>query len=165
MKKKLQIIELNRMDICGKLTKSATLCKNSKNCHLHRQIKDDLCSICLCPIRRTRGTRQLSCGHLYHKKCINEWKDSSKNTCPICRQSFDLSKYKVTITIENTENEEIQSLTLPYSNIVQLFEGLDFTGLPEELDSAQLQFDVNTLNDLETLIRDLGIDNSVLEVQ
>jgi hypothetical protein len=88
-------------------------------------IKDDSCSICLCSIRRTRGTRQLSCGHLYHKKCINEWKDSSKNTCPNCRQSFDLSKYKVTITIENTENEEVQSLTLPYSNIVQLFEGLN----------------------------------------
>ena len=76
-----------------------------------------------------------------------------------------MSKYKVTITIENTENEEVQSLTLPYSNIVQLFEGLDFTELPAEIESAQLQFDVNTLNDLETLIRDLGIDNSVLEVQ
>lgn len=152
------------MDICGNPTKSGSFCKNTKNCHLHRPL-DNTCSICLSSVRRTRGTRQLSCGHLYHRKCINEWKDTSKNTCPVCRKNFDLSKYKVTITIENTEDDETHTMSLPHSNIRQLFDTIDFTELPDELDSVQLHFDINTLNDLEILIEDLGIERTQLEVR
>lgn len=152
------------MNVCGKPTKSGSLCKNTANCHLHRESKDNSCSICLCPIRRTRGTRQLSCGHLYHRNCINEWKDNSKNTCPVCRQSFDISKYKVTVRIENTEHQETQDLTFPYSEILQLFEDLDMTELPDQMEAAEFQFDVDSLNDLETLINDLGIPDTQIEV-
>ena len=150
------------MNICGKQTKSGSLCKNTKGCHLHRE-NENACSICLSSVRRTRGTRQLSCGHLYHKKCIDQWKDNLKNTCPVCRKNFDLSKYKVTINIENTDTDRVQSISVPYSNIIQLFENFDFEDLPDEIHTAQLQFDVNNLNDLEMLLGDLGIEENTIE--
>ena len=47
-----------------------------------------LCCICLNNIRK--GTMVVSmpiCGHLYHKACLFNWVDLSKNTfCPYCRQ-------------------------------------------------------------------------------
>lgn len=46
------------------------------------------CCICLNNIRK--GTMVVSmplCGHLYHKACLFNWVDLSKNTfCPYCRQ-------------------------------------------------------------------------------
>jgi hypothetical protein len=47
-----------------------------------------LCCICLNNIRK--GAMVVSmplCGHLYHKACLFNWVDLSKNTfCPYCRQ-------------------------------------------------------------------------------
>ena len=44
------------------------------------------CSICLNSIRKTRSTTELPCGHLYHKKCINDWESRGNDTCPLCRK-------------------------------------------------------------------------------
>jgi hypothetical protein len=42
------------------------------------------CSICLEDIE-LEDIKKLKCGHIYHTKCISEWKKEN-NTCPICRK-------------------------------------------------------------------------------
>lgn len=44
---------------------------------------DNPCSVCL--EKLSTDNTALSCGHTYHKKCIDEWLLKSQ-TCPICRQ-------------------------------------------------------------------------------
>ena len=37
---------------------------------------------------------RLGCGHLYHKRCIENWYDSSKNKdCPTCRKQIIIKEY------------------------------------------------------------------------
>ena len=40
------------------------------------------CSICY-----EQGDYQLHCGHVFHKRCITKWKESSRS-CPLCRASI-----------------------------------------------------------------------------
>lgn len=146
---------------CGVLTKNGNPCKNTKNCHLHKK-QEDVCSICLNSIRKTRGTRKLWCGHMFHSSCLEEWKKVGKHTCPICRKKFDVSKFKVTIRIENTRTDE--------SNIFQLssqaiFNILDRLGQDEQfLENAPAVTDINIeldeVRDLQDLINDLELEIS-----
>ena len=46
-------------------------------------LKNDICSICQEEI--LKNEKELSCGHSFHKKCINTWLDEN-NTCPNCRK-------------------------------------------------------------------------------
>jgi Ring finger domain len=51
------------------------------------QDQNDLCSICLEQLES--NSKVLSCGHVYHDKCILDWIIESKSTnCPTCRASF-----------------------------------------------------------------------------
>lgn len=43
---------------------------------------DTQCSICF-----EQGDFQLSCGHIFHKRCITEWK-KRKHSCPNCRANI-----------------------------------------------------------------------------
>lgn len=43
---------------------------------------DIQCSICL-----EQGDYQLSCGHVFHKRCITEWK-KRQHSCPLCRANI-----------------------------------------------------------------------------
>jgi len=40
------------------------------------------CSICF--ENTTRNDTQLSCGHMFHDRCLHEWLDDH-TTCPVCR--------------------------------------------------------------------------------
>ncbi len=40
---------------------------------------DTTCAICLEP-----GDYQINCGHIFHKRCLAQW----KKTCPLCRASY-----------------------------------------------------------------------------
>lgn len=43
------------------------------------------CSICLSSIKNSRKY-ELSCGHIFHKKCIDRWYEIKKdNICPYCK--------------------------------------------------------------------------------
>lgn len=144
--------------LCGHKTKSGHLCKNSKNCHLHRDsAQETMCSICLNPVRKTRGSRELSCGHLYHTKCISQWRDDAhRNTCPVCRKNFDMSRYRVTFTIHNTETGNTQDGEIQTANIYQIFENFDFSEIGD-FATTEINFEIDDFEDLETLINDLGM--------
>ncbi|EQC41487.1 hypothetical protein SDRG_01454 [Saprolegnia diclina VS20] len=48
---------------------------------------DDVCPICLVDFAVGERLRQLSCGHLFHPQCIDEW--LHKNfTCPMCKRDL-----------------------------------------------------------------------------
>lgn len=47
----------------------------------NQEKKKDTCTICLNEVKAV----PLACGHVFHKKCINEWlKENS--SCPNCRE-------------------------------------------------------------------------------
>lgn len=46
--------------------------------------KIESCSICIEPFEQDELVSALSCGHLYHSSCINEWLQKTLH-CPLCR--------------------------------------------------------------------------------
>lgn len=48
---------------------------------------DASCSICLCDYEHNDILRQLSCGHHFHKKCLDEWLRLNAK-CPLCVQEL-----------------------------------------------------------------------------
>ena len=49
------------------------------------------CTICLNDIESPNSCKQLRCGHVFHKMCINQWFES-KNSCPTCRKEVFVIK-------------------------------------------------------------------------
>lgn len=46
------------------------------------------CKICLDPIKRNKFISK--CNHIFHKICINKWKDiNMNNECPLCRKQLN----------------------------------------------------------------------------
>jgi hypothetical protein len=111
------------------------------------------CSICLNPVRYTRKSKQLECGHLYHGTCIDHWLSSGGNTCPMCRSEVDKPTFKITITVENTRtnrftrdeilNEEFIQLLLSRFNVST---------------TTELVISTSDLEELEHIISDFGIN-------
>ena len=50
---------------------------------LMREVNNRICSICLIEYSAKYNNKILNCGHMFHAKCINQWKHS----CPICRST------------------------------------------------------------------------------
>jgi len=54
-----------------------------------------------------------NCGHVFHIKCINEWRDRGNQTCPTCRQSCQkvctLYGSIVPITLDSDDPSETES--------------------------------------------------------
>lgn len=48
------------------------------------------CSICLNTFRRSKFVFKLSCQHLFHSGCIEQWSVIGARTCPVCRHPFTL---------------------------------------------------------------------------
>lgn len=51
--------------------------------------KSDRCAVCQFEFEENEILRKLTCGHLYHKTCVDEWLGKEKK-CPVC-------KYEVTL--------------------------------------------------------------------
>ncbi|EEF28485.1 probable E3 ubiquitin-protein ligase XERICO [Ricinus communis] len=49
-----------------------------------KQIEHD-CSVCLTRFEPESEINCLSCGHLFHKVCLEKWLDYWNVTCPLCR--------------------------------------------------------------------------------
>jgi len=55
-------------------------------------IKDEeKCVICLDNYKVNEYKRELKCGHVFHKKCIDKWfkKRSDNKSCPLCRNNYN----------------------------------------------------------------------------
>ena len=104
------------------------------------------CSICLSDVRRTRQNSRLRCGHLFHPSCLDDWKAKGKNTCPLCRKVFDVSNYKIVITIQNNFTEQSNTLHASTASMFSIMDALDIT------------FDVEESLDVQRLLHDFGLD-------
>ena len=51
---------------------------------------DNSCPICLDEII---NVVDLSCGHIYCKNCILQWKERGKDICPLCRERINYVMY------------------------------------------------------------------------
>ena len=121
---------------CNSLTSTGKHCKNTKNCHLH-SLESVHCSICLSPVRKTRGVKELSCGHMFHNRCLNSWKETGGTTCPMCRKTFDETKFKVSICIQNISTQNNVSITSTMESITPFLEEIGFTEFTTRFDSIR----------------------------
>ena len=46
--------------------------------------KETICTICLDELANGVVVRELPCGHLFHKECVDPWLMQRKQTCPMC---------------------------------------------------------------------------------
>ena len=102
------------------------------------------CSVCLNPVRYTRQSKQLECGHLYHTHCIDEWVSAGGDTCPMCRSQLNKPKFKVTLTIENTSTNYISENHIITEALLELMQG-------------EIRFDASSSEELYQIISSLGI--------
>jgi hypothetical protein len=63
----------------------------------------------------------LECGHKFHRKCLDKWKNKGKKTCPTCRFEFEKQFYRITLSIEPIGF----SNTTVSSNVQDIITGLD----------------------------------------
>lgn len=51
------------------------------------------CSICLVDMQENVLVRKLSCNHIFHSNCVDQWlEQSERSTCPHCRQAVHRSR-------------------------------------------------------------------------
>ena len=149
----------NRMaDKCTGTTVSGNRCRNGTNCHIHK----DPCSICLSRI--TNDTkRTLRCGHEFHTDCINRVKEAGLNQCPLCRRLFDVSQFKVSIKIVNTHTNRESETELPSETMHDIINGLNFDFLDYTNHLTEFDFSMDTLQDLQSLLNDIGVSNTHID--
>jgi len=116
------------------------------------------CSICLNEVRSTRTNPPIRCGHIFHTHCLEKWKSQGKNTCPTCRRVFDVSQYKVEVTVHNNYTH--------VSNLVSLNE----ESILDVLDLFDISFEAQNTLDLNSILSDLGItlsdfDSTILDTE
>ena len=103
------------------------------------------CSICHNDVRKTRNSKAIRCGHVFHSHCLENWKKMGKVTCPVCRKVFDGSKFRVQITVLN--DYEATSNTVCLTNELVL-------------DALDLIFSVEHEEDLSSVLGDFGMSMS-----
>ena len=111
------------------------------------------CSICLNPVRYTRKSKQLECGHLYHGACIDEWISAGGNTCPMCRTQFDRPTYRVTINVENINTRTSKQEEMTDNNVIEML--MARFNLEHE---SELSFSASNLEELNQIISNFGIN-------
>ena len=115
------------------------------------------CSICLNPVRHTRKSKQLECGHLYHGTCIDEWISAGGNTCPMCRIQLDRPTFRVTINIENIRTRVITTQEMIDTDVIEML--MARFNLEHE---SELSFSASNLEELNQIISDFGINVDAL---
>ena len=79
----------------------------------------------------------------------------------MCRTSIDESKFKVTITIENTEHQMTNTWPLPEFSISALLNGLGIDDF--NFGHSEIRMNLETDNDMRIFMRDLGISITDLD--
>lgn len=77
---------------CMNQSTEGNFCNQHQNCNVYKSsVQEQKCPICLenCDIIST-GEKfdylKTNCGHSFHYTCIVKWKQSGKDTCPLCRE-------------------------------------------------------------------------------
>lgn len=145
---------------CGAPTQSGNTCKRlvrgEGRCTIHKERTDDeQCSICLSKLEGACKT--LPCGHVFHRRCILQWKRTGHHTCPYCREPFTEPQpnYRITITVENVNNQTF--FTHTSNTIPELINRLNIL-TPESL-LTDIVLDVTTQRALDEVLADLGVQN------
>ena len=111
------------------------------------------CSICLNPVRYTRTSKKLDCGHLYHGACIDNWILAGGNTCPTCRTEFDKPTFRVTINIENINTRTSTRQEMTDNDVIEML--MSRFNLEH---GSELSFNASNLEELNQIISDFGIN-------
>jgi len=116
------------------------------------------CAICLSEVKSTRTNPPIRCGHVFHSHCLQEWKDQGKNSCPICRKIIDGTQFKITVSVQNNYTATANSVSLNEDSIFNV------------LDLFDINFDVDEVPDLDSILADLGVsltdfDPSILDTE
>lgn len=53
------------------------------------------CAVCLNRFELDSEINQLSCGHVFHKACLEQWLDYWNLTCPLCGTSLMVSEEEI----------------------------------------------------------------------
>ena len=120
------------------------------------------CAICLNPARKTRRTKELHCGHIFHNSCISKWKSAA---CPVCRRNTNaLTKYKVTIIIENNyENMRTEDSNLTDSTVLTILDRFNFLNIDVPSTITEIDFNIESNDLLQEVLSDFGIDTADLD--
>lgn len=59
-------------------------CENYK---YSNNTNNDSCVICICEFEEQEEVKKLTCNHIFHKSCIEEWL-KNHSTCPVCKHSL-----------------------------------------------------------------------------
>ncbi len=79
----------------NKIKKSKQIIKTIKlklvdiqtNSQLKNMSNQDVCTICLTPFHQLTETTSLTCYHIFHTECVNDWfKQRQIQQCPMCRK-------------------------------------------------------------------------------
>ncbi|KAL5982053.1 hypothetical protein ACLOJK_016122 [Asimina triloba] len=46
------------------------------------------CAVCICRFKGDEEVRELQCGHVFHRDCLDTWLEHQGHTCPLCRSSM-----------------------------------------------------------------------------
>lgn len=57
---------------------------------------DDVCTICLCDLKAEDYQCKLTCSHVFHSVCIQQWLLLQK-TCPVCRAQDSVCQHGSTV--------------------------------------------------------------------
>ena len=146
--------------MCSSLTHSGRPCKNGSSCHIHALTGPE-CAICLNPTTRTRTSQKLKCGHVFHGRCINNWRNAGGTTCPTCRAIINPAKYRVTLSVENVDTGASNSVPLSDASIISLFNGLGVQGLPNF--HTEIGFEMFGDREIQNFLEDLHVRFSDLD--
>ncbi len=120
----------------------------------------DSCAICLDPVRKTRNTSELKCGHIFHAGCLGDWENKGGETCPLCRKQLSGAEFRVTLTIENLNKRSTSNVVeLPMESIRSMVEQLHLDDSDLANFSTEINFDVDNLEELREVLGELGLPN------
>lgn len=152
---------------CSGTTLGGTSCRRivameGNTCTFHTPVQtvDSNCAVCM-ELMTTRNYRELSCGHLFHKKCLKKWKCEGNRTCPMCRKEFDHPEFKVTVSIEpvgpnaDSYTSNVFDTSEQFDSIVENM-GIDIDELRHF--STRMTMEAEDLSSLRSVLGRIGIE-------
>jgi hypothetical protein len=141
--------------VCGGLKSDGTPCQRKGKCPWHIE-----CPICLAVDSKTKT--KLECGHSFHEECINGWRSTGHTTCPVCRREFVKPQFRVVLTVtRNDDGATGTTRALVDDTITEVLHRmfrLDIETLNIPSIFTDVHFDVETIDTLERIIGELGLE-------